>query len=65
MAGLGVGRQVGIGLPNFGKGVSAGDLDRIGVAALGKQPLPLGLTDPELLGDVGLGLIRRGHDQPA
>ncbi|MDT5349838.1 MAG: hypothetical protein QOH91_3125, partial [Mycobacterium sp.] len=34
-------------------------------AALGKQPLPLGLTDPELLGDVGLGLIRRGHDQPA
>jgi hypothetical protein len=47
--------------------VGAGNLDRIGVTALGKQPLPLGLTDPELLGDVGLGdgLIRRGHDLPA
>ena len=67
LAGLGVGRQVGIGLPDLGEGVGAGDLDRVGVAALGKQPLPLGLTDPELLGDVGLGvgLIRRGHDVPA
>ena len=67
LAGLGVGGQVRIGLPDLGQRVGAGDLDRIGVAALGKQPLPLGLTDPELLGDIGLGvgLIRRGHDLPA
>ena len=37
-----------------------GDLDRVGVAALGEQPLALGLTDPELLGDVGLAR-RRGQ----
>ena len=66
-----------MGLPDLGKAVGAGNLDRVGVAALGKQPLPLGLTDPELLGQVGLGtwlrcrrlggswLIRRGHDLPA
>ena len=67
LAGLGVGRQLWIRLPDLGERVRAGNLDRVRLTALGKQPLPLGLTDPELLGDVGLGvgLIRRGHDLPA
>ena len=67
LAGLGVGRQLWVGLPDLGQRVGAGNLDRVGLTALGKQPLPLGLTDPELLGDIGLGvgLIRRGHDLPA
>ena len=54
LAGLGVGRQVWVGCADLGQGVGARDLDRVGLTALGKQPLPLGLTDPELLGDVGL-----------
>ena len=60
LAGLGVGLQVWICLADLGKRVGAGDLDRVGLTALGEQPFPLGLTDPELLGDVGLefGLIR-------
>ena len=37
-------------------GAGAGDLDRVGLAALGKKPFPLALTDPELLGDIGLGV---------
>ena len=67
LAGLGVGGQVRMGLPDLGQRVGAGHRDRIGVPTLGKQPLPLRLTDPELLGDFGLGvgLIRRGHDLPA
>ena len=68
LAGLGVGGQVGIGLPDLGQGVRAGDVDRIRLAAFGEQPLTLGLTDPELLGKIGsvsslcrgarLGLLR-------
>ena len=60
LAGLGVGLQIWVGLPDLGQRVGAGNLDRVGITTLGKQPLPLGLTDPELLGDVGLGagLIR-------
>ena len=50
LTGLGVGRQVGIGLSDLGERVGAGHLDRVGIAALGEQTLPLGLTDPELLG---------------
>ena len=54
-------------MADLGQRVGAGDLDRVGLTALGNKPFPLGLTDPELLGDVGLGvgLIRRGHDLPA
>jgi hypothetical protein len=36
--------------------MGAGHLDGIGVTTLGQQPLPLALTDPELLRDVGLGI---------
>ena len=50
LAGLGVGGEVGVRLPQFGERVSAGHLDRVGVAALGKEALPLGLADAELLG---------------
>ncbi|MBP1817730.1 hypothetical protein J3E61_001293 [Mycobacterium sp. OAE908] len=60
LARFGVGLQIGIRLADLGQRVRAGDLDGVGLAALSEQPLPLGLTDPELLGDVGLefGLIR-------
>ena len=56
LAGLGVGRQIWIGLPDLGQRVGAGNLDRVGLAALAKQPFSFGLTDPELLGDIGLGV---------
>ncbi len=67
LAGLGVGRQVRVGLRGSRRACGCGHLDRVRFTALGEQPLALGLTDPELLGDVGLGvgLIRRGHDVPA
>ena len=47
-------------LSDLGQRVGASHLDRVRRTALGEQPLPLGLTDPELLGDVGrgVGLIR-------
>ena len=53
--------QVGVRRADLGEGVGAGHLDRIRVAALGEQPLALGLTNPELLGNVGfvgIGLLR-------
>jgi hypothetical protein len=36
--------------------VGAVNLDRVGLTTLGKQPFSLGLTDPELLGNIGLGV---------
>ncbi len=59
VAGRGVDGQVGIGGANLGEGVGARNLHRVGLAALGEQPLALGLTNPELLGDVGLIRCRR------
>jgi hypothetical protein len=47
-----VGGQVGVRQADLGEGVGAVHLDRVGVAALGEQPLALGLADPELLGNV-------------
>jgi hypothetical protein len=41
--------------------MGAPHLGRIRLAALGEEPLALGLTNPELLGDVGfvgIGLLR-------
>lgn len=64
-AGLGVGLQVGIGLADLGERVGAVDLDRVRLAPLGQQTLPLALADPVLLRDVGFGRIRCGHDWPA
>jgi hypothetical protein len=60
LAGLGIGLQIWVGLPDLGQRVGAGNLNGVRLAAVGKQPLPLALTDPELLGDIGLvvGLIR-------
>ena len=43
-----------VGAADLGEGVGARDLDRVGLAALVEQPLALGLTNPELFGDVGL-----------
>ena len=63
VAGLGVDGQVGIGGADLGEGVGARDLDRIRLAALCEQPLALGLTDPELLGDVGLRVDRRRESE--
>ena len=60
VAGLGVGGQVGIGGANLGEGVGARHLHRVGLAALGEQPLALGLTNPELLGEVGLTDVAAG-----
>ena len=60
VTGLGVGLEVGVGGANLGQGVRARDLDRVGVTPLGQQTFPLGLADPELLGDIGLE-SRRGQ----
>ena len=57
---LGVGRQVGVRRAELGKGVGTGHFDRVRIAAVGEQPLALGLADPELLGQVGLGGWARG-----
>lgn len=70
LAGRGVGGQVGVGAAQFGQRVGAIDLHRVRIVPLRQQPLPLLLTDSELLGDIGLGLgrvvtIGWGHEIPA
>ena len=60
--------------PDLGERVGAGDRDRVGVPAFGKQTLPLGLADAELFGDVSVGIVSGAdvgrsisiaHDVPA
>lgn len=70
LPGLGVGRQLGVRGAQLGQGVGTRHLHGIRFTAFGEQPLPLALTDPELLGDVGLELGRLvtvgwGHEMPA
>ena len=54
-AGLGVGGQVRIGGADLGQRVGARHRDRVGILPVCQQPFPLGLPDPELLGNVGVG----------
>ncbi|BBZ30605.1 hypothetical protein MMAD_49000 [Mycolicibacterium madagascariense] len=54
-----------MGRAELGEGMGAGYLHRIRIAPRGNQPFTLGLADAELLGEIGVVVISRGHDVPA